>query len=101
MPSCLRNEFDIPRHGRSQQLVESILTLDFSEGDATRVEELNEKANEGQLTYSDRSELEAYANLANLLAYWQSRCKTNHTTNTANKHQPTPLQEKEEKADPK
>lgn len=71
----LRKVFDLPRRGLSQPLAESILSLDFPESDATRIEELNNKANEGQLTEPERDELQAYANVADLLAYWQVKAR--------------------------
>jgi hypothetical protein len=42
--------FDLSRHGMSTALAEAILALDFPEEDAARIEELNVKANEGELT---------------------------------------------------
>jgi len=54
-------------------LAEGILALDFPEGDAARIEELNVRANEGELTDEEEAELEAYANINDLLAYWQSK----------------------------
>ena len=56
-------------------LAESILRLDFPEADAERAEELNAKANEGGLTEDERAELDAYANIGDLLAYWQSKAR--------------------------
>jgi len=64
-----------PGRGMSRPLAESILALDFPEADAARVEELNAKANDGALTEDERAELEAYANIGDLLAYWQSRAR--------------------------
>ena len=54
-------------------LAEGILALDFPEGDAARIGELNVRANEGQLTDDEQAELEAYINIGDLLAYWQSK----------------------------
>jgi hypothetical protein len=51
------------------------LALDFPEEDATRIEELNVRANEGELTDEEEAELEAYANINDLLAYWQSKAR--------------------------
>jgi len=59
----------------TQALAESILALDFPEGDAARIEELNIRANEGGLTDEEESELEAYTNINDLLAYWQSKAR--------------------------
>ncbi len=63
--------FDLTGRGLSRPLAESILSLDFPESDAARAAELNEKANEGTLTEAERDELQVYANVADLLAYWQ------------------------------
>lgn len=71
----LRKVFDLPGRGLSQPLAESILSLDFPDSDADHIAELNAKANEGQLTESEREELEAYANIADLLAYWQLKAR--------------------------
>ncbi len=71
----LRKVFDLPGRGLSRPLAESILLLDFPESEAARAAELNEKANEGLLTEAERDELQAYANIADLLAYWQLKAK--------------------------
>ena len=71
----LRKVFDLPGRGLSKALAESILSLDFPESDASRAAELNAKANEGVLTEIERGELEAYANIADLLAYWQLKAR--------------------------
>jgi hypothetical protein len=59
----------------STALAEGILALDFPEEDVARIEELNVKANDGTLTDEEESELEAYANIGELLAYWQSKAR--------------------------
>ena len=41
-------------------IAEGILALDFPKDDAVRIEELNVRANEGQLTDDEQAELEAY-----------------------------------------
>jgi hypothetical protein len=56
-------------------LAEGILALDFPDADAARIEELNIRANEGQLTDDEQAELEAYINVSDLLAYWQSKAR--------------------------
>jgi hypothetical protein len=65
--------FDLPRHGMSAALAEGILALGFPEDDAARIEELNLKAKDGALTDEEEIELEAYANINEILAYWQSK----------------------------
>ncbi len=71
----LRKVFDLPGRGLSKPLAESILSLDFPESEASRAAELNTRANEGTLTEAEREELEAYANIADLLAYWQLKAR--------------------------
>jgi hypothetical protein len=71
----LRKVFDLGGHGITRALAEDMLSLDFPQHDADRVAELNAKANEGTLTESEEAELEAYINVADLLAYWQSRAR--------------------------
>jgi hypothetical protein len=71
----LRRVFDLTGHGVSPALAESILALDFPEGDAARIDELNARANEGTLTGDEHAELEAYVNIGDLLAYWQSKAR--------------------------
>jgi hypothetical protein len=56
-------------------LAEGILALDFPENDAARIEELNIRANEGQLSDDEQAELEACINISDLLAYWQSKAR--------------------------
>jgi len=67
--------FDIPRRGITAALAESLLELDFPDDDAARIELLNSRANEGTLTEAEAVELEAYLNINDLLAYWQSRAR--------------------------
>jgi hypothetical protein len=67
--------FDLPGRGLSPVLAEGILTLDFPEEDAARIQELNRTANEGALTEDEEAELEAYIDIGELLAYWQSRAQ--------------------------
>ena len=71
----LRSVFDLPGRGMTKALAESIVALDFPEEDALRIDELNAKANEGTLTAEEGAELEAYVNVSDLLAYWQSKAR--------------------------
>ena len=71
----LQRVFDLPGRGMTKPLAESILTLDFPEGDAARIAELNARANEGTLTEDEQAVLEAYVNVGDLLAYWQSKAR--------------------------
>ena len=71
----LRRVFDLGGHGLNRQLAESILALDFPDSDAARISELSAKANEGTLHESEQAELEAYINVGDLLALWQSKAR--------------------------
>ena len=71
----LRSVFDIPGRGMSLALADSLLTLDFTGDDFARIEVLNCKANEGSLNDEEFAELEAYVNIGDLLAYWQSKAR--------------------------
>jgi hypothetical protein len=71
----LRSVFDLTGRGITRSLAESILALDFSEKDVARIDELNQKANEGTLSDAEDAELEAYINVGDLLAYWQSKAR--------------------------
>lgn len=71
----LRKVFDVPGRGMSRPLAERILELDFPKAEVERAGELNAKANEGALTEDERAELDAYVNVSDLLAYWQSKAR--------------------------
>ncbi len=71
----LRSVFDLPGRGMTKPLAESIFALDFPDNAATRNDELNGKANAGTLTDEEAGELEAYVNIGDLLAYWQSKAR--------------------------
>jgi hypothetical protein len=66
---------DMPKGGMSKALAESLLELELPDHCVARVAELNEKANEGLLTHDEEAELEAYANVSDLLAYWHSKAR--------------------------
>ena len=71
----LRKVFDLTGRGLSKPLAESLLSFDLPESDSIRAAELNEKANEGLLADAEREELQVYANIADLLAYWQLKAR--------------------------
>ena len=56
----------------TRPLAEDILSLGLPQHDADRAAELNAKVNEGTLAESEEAELEAYINVTDLLAFWQS-----------------------------
>ena len=71
----LRKVFDLAGHGLTRPLAESILSLDFPDRDAARIAELNAKANERMPGENEEAELEAYINVGDLLAFWQSKAR--------------------------
>jgi hypothetical protein len=71
----LRKVFDFDVRGLSKPLAENIRALDFPDHTDERVRELNEKANEGTLIESEEAELEAYINVGDLLALWQTKAR--------------------------
>ena len=71
----LRKVFDFSGPGMTKPLAEGILALDFPETNAARAEELNAKANDGVLSEDEQIELEAYIDIGDLLAYWQSKAR--------------------------
>jgi hypothetical protein len=68
----LRTVIDLTGQGLTKPLAEAILNIDFSAGQSGRIRDLNGKANEGTLSDEETSELEAYLQVGDLLAYWQS-----------------------------
>ena len=74
--NVLQKVFDLSPRGMSSALAQSILELDFPEAEAQRIEELNAKANDGSLSAEEQAELEAYIDVSDLLAYWQSKART-------------------------
>jgi hypothetical protein len=52
-----------------------ILRMDFTKSDRDRASQLNEKANEGTLTASERTELEEFIRVGDVLAAMQSKAR--------------------------
>jgi hypothetical protein len=67
--------FDLAGQGLTRPLAESILALDFPSIDAERIAALSDKANDGELSDNEEAELEAYINVGDLLALWQSKAR--------------------------
>jgi hypothetical protein len=59
---------DAYRNGLSKQAAESILGLDFSDGDRARMEELAQKNKEGKLSPKERRELARYVKVGDVLS---------------------------------
>ena len=71
----LQRVFDLSAGGFTKPLADAILQLDFPPADAERAALLNEKANDGELTPVEADELEAFVNVADLLALWQVKAR--------------------------
>ena len=56
-------------------LAELVLALDFPAADHARMDELTKRSNRGELTESERAELEGYANVGHFLALLQSKAR--------------------------
>ena len=65
-----------PDHGDlTPAAAKFMLNLDFRPSDRRRVAALNSRANEGMLTDGERSELEAYIRVGEVLAILQSKAR--------------------------
>jgi hypothetical protein len=52
-----------------------LLSIDFSEADRSRMQELMDKSNEGALTSNEDAELDGYVNISNVLSVMHSRAR--------------------------
>src|SRR5271169_6344462 len=52
-----------------------LLSIDFSEADHARMQELMDKSNEGTLTSDEDAELDGYVNISNVLSVMHSRAR--------------------------
>jgi hypothetical protein len=62
-------------HDLSPEAVRFLLRLDFRESDHARMEELAQKSNDGALTPDERTDLENYVRVGNVLALMQSKAR--------------------------
>src|SRR5258708_37357091 len=51
------------------------LSIDFSQADHDRMQDLMDKSNEGSLTSGERAELDGYVNIANVLSVMHSQAR--------------------------
>jgi hypothetical protein len=63
------------KSGLTPQLARHVLKLAFSEADIARMHELAEKNREGQLTPTEREELDSFVKVGDLLAILQSKAR--------------------------
>jgi hypothetical protein len=59
----------------SPETARYLLSIDFSEADHARMQELMDKSNEGALTSDEKAELDGYVNIANVLSVMHSRAR--------------------------
>ena len=64
-----------PKGPISPEAASYLLSIDFSEADHTRMQELMDKSNEGVLTVDEGAELDSYVNVANVLSVMHSRAR--------------------------
>ncbi len=81
--SILEHVIDPKRGDLSAELARYILTLDFPRADHLRYAELAEKAQQGILNDSERSELEDFLNVNDFLAIVQAKAKASLKNNNS------------------
>ena len=64
-----------PKEPISPEAARYLLSIDFSQADRARMQELMDESNEGQLTSDDEAELDSYVNIANVLSVMHSRAR--------------------------
>lgn len=64
-----------PKVQISAEVARYLLSIDFSEADSARMQELMEKSNEGALTSDESAELDGYVNIANVLSVMHSQAR--------------------------
>jgi hypothetical protein len=64
-----------PKVPISPDVARYLLSIDFSETDHARMQELMDKSNEGALTPPETAELDGYVNIANVLSVMHSQAR--------------------------
>jgi len=64
-----------PKMPISPETAQYLLSLDFSEADHARMQELMDRSNEGALTHDEKAELDGYVNIANVLSVMHSQAR--------------------------
>ena len=64
-----------PKAPISPEAANYLLSIDFSEADHARMQELMDKSNEGTLTSDEKAELDGYVNIANVLSVMHSQAR--------------------------
>ena len=74
-PAIWARLIQMPKEPISPEVARYLLSIEFSEGDHARMQELMDKSNEGTLTPDEDSELDSYVNIANVLSVMHSRAR--------------------------
>jgi hypothetical protein len=64
-----------PKAPISAEVARYLLSIDFTEADSARMQELMDKSNEGALTSDEAAELDGYVNIANVLSVMHSQAR--------------------------
>jgi hypothetical protein len=64
-----------PKEPISPEAAHYLLSIDFSEVDDARMQELMDKSNDGALTSNEKAELDGYVNIANVLSVMHSQAR--------------------------
>jgi len=64
-----------PKAPISPEAAHYLLSIDFSEADHARMQELMDRSNEGALTSDEKAELDGYVNIANVLSVMHSQAR--------------------------
>jgi hypothetical protein len=74
-PAIWARLIQTPKAPISPEAAHYLLSIDFSESDQARMQELMDKSNEGALTPDEKAELDGYANIANVLSVMHSQAR--------------------------
>jgi hypothetical protein len=64
-----------PKAPISPEAARYLLSIDFSESDHARMQELMDKSSDGALTTDEKAELDGYVNIANVLSVMHSQAR--------------------------
>jgi hypothetical protein len=74
-PAIWARLIQTPKEPISREAAQYLLSIDFSEADHARMQELMDKSNEGALTSDEKAELDGYLNIANVLSILHSQAR--------------------------
>jgi hypothetical protein len=74
-PAIWARLIQTPKEPISPEAARYLLSIDFSEADHLRMQELMDKSNEGQLSSDEEAEVDSYVNITNVLSVMHSRAR--------------------------